>query len=120
VSVVLSLLAVLAIALAARGRDGDRRAFAVAVVASLATTPILWLHYLLLLFVPIALYRPRLSGLWFLPVLLWATPTTHSHGATWRIVLALVIIAVVAVRTVGSSVRPGLSRRGAVPRPAAS
>jgi hypothetical protein len=120
VSVVLSLVAVLAIALAARGRDGDRRAFAVAVVASLATTPILWLHYLLLLFVPIALYRPRLSGLWFLPVLLWATPTTHSHGATWRIVLALVIVAVVAVRTVGSSVRPGLSRRGAVPRPAAS
>jgi hypothetical protein len=120
VSVVLSLVAVLAIALAARGRDGDRRAFAVAVVASLATTPILWLHYLLLLFVPIALYRPRLSGLWFLPVLLWATPTTHSHGATWRIVLALVIVAVVAVRTVGSSVRPGLSRRGVVPRPAAS
>jgi hypothetical protein len=119
-AVVLSLLAVLSIVLAARGRDGDRRAFAVAVVASLVTTPILWLHYLLLLFVPIALYRPRLSGLWFLPVLLWVTPTTHSHGTTWRIVLALVIVAVVAVRTVGSSVRPALSRRGAVPRPAES
>jgi hypothetical protein len=72
--------------------------------------------------VPIALYRPRLSGLWFLPVLLWATPTTHSHGTTWRIVLALVLVAVVAVRTVGSPATPALSRRsaGAVPRPAAS
>jgi hypothetical protein len=119
VAVVLSLLAVPAIALAARGRDGDRRAFTVAVVASLVTTPILWLHYLLLLFVPIALYRPRLSGLWFLPVLLWVTPTTHSHGATWRIVLALAVVAVVAARTVGSF-GPGLSRRRAVPRPAAS
>jgi hypothetical protein len=120
VTVVLSLLAVVAIAVAARGSDGDRRAFAIAVVASLLTTPLVWLHYLLLLYVPIALYRPRLSGLWFLPVLLWATPTTHAHGTTWRIVLALAIVAVVAVRTVGPSLRPVLNRRGAAPRPAAS
>ena len=38
------------------------------------------MHYLLLLFVPIALYRPRLSGLWFLPLLLWLTPSSNSHG----------------------------------------
>jgi alpha-1,2-mannosyltransferase len=120
VTVVLSLVAVVAIALAARGADGDRRAFAVAVLASVLTTPLLWLHYLLLLFVPIALYRPRLSGIWFLPLVLWATPTTHSHGTTWRIVLALVVVAVVVVRTVGSSLRPALSRGGAEPRPAAS
>lgn len=117
-TVALSILAIVGIAFAARGADGDRRAFAVAVVASLLTTPIVWLHYLLLLFVPIALYRPRLSGLWFLPLLLWVTPTTHSHGTTWRIALALAVVAVVAVRTVGSSVRPSLSRAGAVPRPA--
>jgi alpha-1,2-mannosyltransferase len=120
VTIVLSLLAVVSIVFAAQGADGDRRAFAVAVVASLVTTPLVWLHYLLLLFVPIALYRPRLSGLWFLPLLLWLTPTTHSHGTTWRIVLALVVVAVVAVRTVGSSAKPRLSRAGAVPRPVAS
>jgi hypothetical protein len=119
-TVVLSLLAIVGIVFAARGADGDRRAFAVAVVASLVTTPLLWLHYLLLLFVPIALYRPRLSGLWFVPLLLWATPTTHSHGTTWRIALALAVVAVVAVRTVGASLRPAVSRTGAVPRPAAS
>src|SRR6266700_4101182 len=91
--------AILGIWAAARGADGDRRAFAVAVVASLVTTPLLWMHYLLLLFVPIAFYRPRLSGLWFLPLLLWLTPSSNSHGETWRIVLALAVLAVVAVRT---------------------
>jgi hypothetical protein len=120
VTVVLSLTAVAGIAVAARRPDGDRRALAVAVITSLVATPLIWLHYLLLLFLPIALYRPRLSGLWFLPLLLWVTPTTHSHGATWRIALALAVVGVVAVRTLGSSARPAVSRAGAVPRPAAS
>jgi hypothetical protein len=119
-TVALSLLAIVAVAFAARGADGDRRAVAVAVVTSLVTTPLVWLHYLLLLFLPIAVYRPRLSGLWFVPMLLWATPATHSHGATWRIALAVAVVAVVAVRTVGSSLKPALNRAGAVPRPAAS
>jgi hypothetical protein len=119
-TVVLSLLGVAGVVLAARGAGGDRRALAVAVVVSLLATPLVWLHYLLLLFVPIALYRPRLSGIWFLPLLLWATPSTHSHGATWRIALAMAVVAVVAARTVGSSVEPSLSRAAAVPRPAAS
>jgi alpha-1,2-mannosyltransferase len=119
-TVALSLAAVAGIAFAARGADGDRRAFGVAVVASLVVTPLVWLHYLLLLFLPIALYRPRLSGIWFLPLLLWLTPTTHSHGTTWRIALALAVVAVVAVRTVGASAKPALSRGGVAPRPAAS
>jgi hypothetical protein len=119
-TVAFSLLAAAGVILAARGVGGDRRAFAVAVVASLLTTPLVWLHYLLLLFVPIALYRPRLSGVWFLPLLLWATPSTHSHGATWRIALAMAVVTVVAARTVGSSVEPSLRRAAAVPRPAAS
>jgi alpha-1,2-mannosyltransferase len=126
-TVVLSLAAVVAVWFAARGAGGDRRSFAVAVVASLVVSPLVWLHYLLLLYVPIALYRPRLSGLWFLPLLLWATPTTHSHGATWRIALALFVVAVVAVRTVGESdqgvgpwwrvARSGFARRSRDGRP---
>lgn len=98
-TVALSVGAVAAIFLAARGAEGDRRAFAVAVLASLVATPLLWLHYLLLLLVPIAVYRPRLSGLWFLPLLLWLTPATHSQGVTWRIAIALAVLLVVAVRT---------------------
>jgi hypothetical protein len=115
-----SLAAVAAIWVAARGSGGDRRALAVAVVASLVAAPLVWLHYLLLLYVPIALYRPRLSGLWFLPLVLWATPLTHSQGTTWRIALALAVVAVVALRTFGASAGPAISRGGAAPRPAAT
>jgi len=120
VTVVLSLTGIVAIWSAARGEGGDRRAFAVAIVVSLLATPLLWMHYLLLLFVPIAFYRPRLSGLWFLPLLLWLTPSSNSHGDTWRIVLALAIVAVVAVRTLFASEEPALSRAAVAPRPAAS
>jgi hypothetical protein len=120
VTVVLSLAGIVAIWAAARGESGDRRAFAVAALVSLVATPLLWMHYLLLLFVPIAFYRPRLSGLWFLPLLLWLTPTSNSHGDTWRIVLALAIVAVVAVRTLLASEQPTLSRAAVAPRPAAS
>jgi alpha-1,2-mannosyltransferase len=119
-TVALSLATVAAIWLAARGSGGDRRALALAVLGSLVATPLVWLHYLLLLYVPIALYRPRLSGLWFLPLLLWLTPLTHSQGTTWRIALALGVVAVVAIRTVGMSSWPALSRGGVAPRPAES
>jgi alpha-1,2-mannosyltransferase len=95
----LAVLVVAAVFLASRGEDGDRRGLALAVVGSLLATPIVWLHYFLLLFVPIGLYRPRLSPLWFAPVLLWLTPAAHSHGVTWHIALALGITAVVALRT---------------------
>jgi hypothetical protein len=121
VTVVLSLGTIVAVWFAARGAGGDRRSLAVAVIASLVMTPLVWLHYLLLLYVPIGLYRPRLSGLWFVPLALWLTPTTHSHGTTWRIALALAVVAVVAVRTLWASDEPALSRAtGVAPGPAAS
>lgn len=50
--------------------ERDRRSLTLAVAAALVLTPILWLHYLPLLLVPIALARPRLSLLWFAPLAL--------------------------------------------------
>ena len=50
--------------------ERDRRSLTLALAAALVLTPILWLHYLVLLFVPIALARPRLSALWFAPLAL--------------------------------------------------
>src|SRR5262249_2296263 len=61
IPVALAVLLAGLVVLAARASDGDRRGFATAVLASLVATPLLWLHYLLLLYVPIALYRPRLA-----------------------------------------------------------
>lgn len=46
----------------------DRRAFGLAVIAGLTASPIVWDHYLVLLFVPVALLSPRLSTLWLLPL----------------------------------------------------
>ena len=48
-------------------RVRDRRSFTLALAAALTLTPVVWNHYLLLLFVPVAIARPRLSGLWVLP-----------------------------------------------------
>jgi hypothetical protein len=71
---------------------GERAALIAAAVVALLATPILWLHYLTLLLVPIALVRPRLSPLWFLPLLLWVTPHPDSTGVVWQIGLVLVTI----------------------------
>ena len=48
--------------------ERDRSSLTLAIAAALVLTPILWLHYLPLLLVPIALARPRLSLLWFVPL----------------------------------------------------
>jgi len=59
--------------------DGDRTAFGLAIIATLTATPIVWEHYMVLLFVPIALITPRLSAIWFLPL---CTPLiTVTSGA---------------------------------------
>ena len=55
-------------------RGDDARSFACAVAATLVLSPIVWLHYLVVLLVPLAILRPRFSALWLLPVLLWISP----------------------------------------------
>ncbi len=75
VVVILAGLALLALAArAARSPsldavDRDRRSLILALAAALVLTPILWLHYLVLLLLPIGLARPRLSPLWLVPLL---------------------------------------------------
>ncbi|HXG75242.1 MAG TPA: glycosyltransferase 87 family protein [Gaiellaceae bacterium] len=62
-------------------RGDDVRSFTCAVAATLALSPIVWLHYLVLLLVPLAIARPRFSPLWLLPVLLWTSPRPgYSEG----------------------------------------
>jgi alpha-1,2-mannosyltransferase len=55
-------------------RGDDFRSFTSALGASLALSPIVWLHYLVVLLVPMAIARPRFSAVWLLPVLLWTSP----------------------------------------------
>jgi hypothetical protein len=63
-------------------RDGDRRAFSVAVVAALVITPVAWVHYFLFLLVPIALMDRRLAPVWAVPWAFWliiALPDGDTH-----------------------------------------
>jgi hypothetical protein len=97
------------------GRRGDERsAFILAVAASLALTPIVWLHYLALLLLVVALAQPRLGLLWFLPLGLVVTPGS-GHPSPFETAATLAIAALV----IGLALRSSLgSRRWAEARPA--
>jgi hypothetical protein len=52
-------------------RSDDARSFACATTVMVFTSPVVWLHSFALLLAPVAVLRPRLSWIWFLPALLW-------------------------------------------------
>jgi hypothetical protein len=94
---------VTAIVMLARGSEGDRRAFAMAIAAALLLSPVVWLHYFCLLAVPIAIARPRMSMLWLIPVAL-PLPISDS-GSTFVTVWALGVAATVFVIVLRPTVR---------------
>jgi hypothetical protein len=109
---------------AARRVGGEQTAFGLVIIATLTAAPIVWDHYLVLLFIPIALRSPRLSALWFLPftapLLITGLAATvlrsdsALHPATLRNAVAWVLIeATVAVSLYVSpaDVRARLARR---------
>jgi hypothetical protein len=90
----LTVAALGAIVAVARRKDGDRRSFVVALGAGLVASPIVWMHYLVLLVVPIALYRPRFGAAWFIPLAYWYLPGQENHGSVRNIVVMLALTAV--------------------------
>ena len=96
------------------GRRGDERtAFVLAIVAALALTPIVWLHYFALLLVVVALAQPRLGLAWFVPLALVITPGS-GQPTPFETSATLLVAAV----TVALAVRSLLGSRDARPRPA--
>jgi alpha-1,2-mannosyltransferase len=89
----LATCAVLCACLLVAARGDDQAALALSVAAALVATPVAWTHYFALAVVPLALARPRLGVLWFLPVALWLCPSTAP--ATWQIILAGGVVALV-------------------------
>jgi hypothetical protein len=77
--------------LAVRRRD-QRLLLALCLALAMLATPVIWSHYFTLMLIPLALYRPRLTWLWFLPVVLWLCPA--GTPATWQIALLLTVNAV--------------------------
>jgi hypothetical protein len=95
--------------------DSDRRAFVLSIAAAFMFSPIVWTHYLALLVVPIAITRRRLAPLWFVPLVMWATPG-QSNGHGWRVVLGLAVWSVVlAAAFRGPRPLPAIRRRVAQP-----
>lgn len=68
--------------------DGDQRAFGLITVAVLFASPVVWMHYCVLLFIPVALLSPRLSLFWFVPVF-------ASFAALPDVGIELIVVAVV-------------------------
>jgi hypothetical protein len=72
----------------------DERSFVGALGIALLLTPILWPHYLVLLYIPIALLRRTFSALWLLPLLMWFDGDGWSFAEPRRIVPFLILCAV--------------------------
>ena len=90
------------------GRQGDEaRGFMCAIVATLTLTPIVWLHYLALLAVPMGILRPRFSAVWLLPILLWVCPR-GGHGDGLQPYIPALLVALLFVILVA---RPQDQRR---------
>ena len=73
-----------------------------AVLAAFAASPIVWIHYFLLLLVPVALTQPRLSLVWFVPFAYyrlgeaaWPAGDARKLGLALAATVALLVFAMV-------------------------
>ena len=95
-------------------RHGDEaRSFTCAVAATLALSPVVWLHYLVVLLVPLAILRPRFSLIWLLPMLLWVSPKPgYADGLTTLLpgIAAAILLVVVLARPSAGAVAVAKAR----------
>ena len=59
--------------------------------------PIVWLHYLVVLLVPLAIARPRFSAIWLLPILLWVSPKPGYAEGFQTFVPAVAVVILLGV-----------------------
>lgn len=86
---VILLVAVVVVGL----RGAEMRSFVLAVAAALACSPIVWLHYFAILLVPVAIVRPRLSPLWFIPMAMWGFGAGTGNGTTAETAVVMAVAA---------------------------
>jgi hypothetical protein len=80
-------------------RRGDFGWFAAMLMVGVLASPILWSHYLVLLFVPLAIARPTVDALWLLTAAFYLSPI-EPPPSDLQVILVLLTSAVVAVRAV--------------------
>ncbi len=96
-----------AVAVVARAAEGDRRGYILALAGALFLSPIVWPHYLVLLYVPAALASRRLSAPWLLPLGIWFVAAAWSNG---HAALIVPVLAITAATLTASTRRAGLSQ----------
>lgn len=78
------------------------QSLALAVAAALVISPIVWLDYFALAALPLALARPRLSPIWFLPLATWGLAGAGigigDASSTVRLLLVFAVVFAVAFR----------------------
>lgn len=92
-------------------RDREVAALTLALAAALSASPIVWVHYFVLLLVPLALTRPRLSLLWLVPFAYYplgesAWPGGDARKLALALVTTLVLILAAVRRGESDSVHP--------------
>jgi alpha-1,2-mannosyltransferase len=94
----LAILVALAIAgaVARLATDRDHGLFAAALCFGLFVSPILWTHYLVILFVPLAISRRRTDAAWLLTIAYWLSPL-EPPPHTWQILFVLSLTAALAI-----------------------
>jgi hypothetical protein len=115
VLVTLGLLALVAWLARDRSRtpyDRDVAVLTACLAVAFAASPIVWIHYFLLLLVPLVLVRPRLSFLWFVPFAFQplgeaAWPAGDARNLGLALAATLVILGAAVVRP---GWRPALRR----------
>jgi hypothetical protein len=113
ISMVVALALLAAAAWLARDRNAEVEVVTLVVAAALAASPIVWVHYFLLLLVPLALVSPRLSLLWFVPFAYYPLgESAWPAGDATKLAIALVTTLVLLGAAVWPRLRP--SRRPAV------
>jgi hypothetical protein len=99
-------------------RDRDIATLTLCLAAALAGSPIVWVHFFLLLLVPLALTYPRLSLLWLVPFgyyplgeAAWASGDARKLALA--LVTTLVILGAALLRVLNPHWRPAFLRHAA-------
>ena len=96
-------------------RGDEKRAFVLALTAAIVFSPIVWLHYLSLVLVAVAVAQPHLTAAWFIGIPLQIVVTTGVYnGSTFQTASVLVLIAAALALSIAPA-RWRLQRIGYVP-----
>ena len=97
----LMIAAAVGAAIVVLGRRRDEAWFTAALAVGLLASPVVWQHYLVLLFVPLAVMRrQRDPVIWALFLALWLSPV-ESPPTVWQTWLVPVLVSAAMIRTAG-------------------